>query len=289
MRNSRVPLGWPDAARPRPCCSTSAASSTFPTTTASSPRSSGAEVTVSADVLDRAHYAGAAQFTVDRRRARLEGPLARVPRRRTSPRAASATTPSIREEVHTHLDSEFAVGDLWSRIIPGSVDGLRALVDTGVHVGIISNADGSVAERLAAQEVLQVGPGIGVEVECVIDSGAVGVSKPDPRIFRLALDAIDVEAADAWYVGDMPGIDVVGARAAGHVADRDGHRTAYNEGADYARVTSLAEVAAMVSSELRSIKQVGHEVGPARERRVARRPVDRGRDARRVRSLERDR
>ena len=83
--------------------------------------------------------------------------------------------------------------------------------------------------------MLQVGPGIGVEVECVIDSGAVGVSKPDPRIFQIALDAIGVAAADAWYVGDMPGIDVVGARAAGLwpiVMDPFG----FQRGADYARV-----------------------------------------------------
>ena len=199
-------------------------------------------------MLDRAHYAGAAQFTVDyegeldwkgRWSAYLDAYITASGRRYDDP--------SVRDEVHLHLDNEFAVGPLWSRIIPGSVDGLRALVGTGVHVGIISNADGSVAERLAAQEVLQVGPGLGVEVACVIDSGAVGVSKPDPRIFQIALDAIGVDAADAWYVGDMPGIDVVGARAAGLwpiVMDPFG----FHEGADYARVTSLTEVAAMVSA-----------------------------------------
>jgi putative hydrolase of the HAD superfamily len=205
-----------------------------------------AQVKVAAGNLDRAHYAGAAEFIVGdlepewkvRWRAYLDGYISA---------AGVGDDPSIREEVHTHLDSEFAVGDLWSRIIPGSVDGLRALVATGVHVGIISNADGTVAERLAAQEVLQVGPGLGVDVECVIDSGAVGVSKPDPRIFRIALDAIGVAATDAWYVGDMPGIDVVGARASGLwpiVMDPFGFQT----GADYARVTSLTEVAAMVSA-----------------------------------------
>jgi len=95
--------------------------------------------------------------------------------------------------------------------------------------------------------VLQVGPGIGVEVDCVIDSGAVGVSKPDPRIFHLALDAIGVVASDAWYLGDMPGIDVVGARAAGLwpiVMDPFG----FQAHADYSRVTTLAEVAEMVSA-----------------------------------------
>src|ERR1700722_11212248 len=139
-----------------------------------------ADVTVSAADLDRAHYAGAAQFIVGdlepewkvRWRGYLDAYMTAA--------GVGEDDPSIREEVHAHLDNEFAVGALWSRLIPGSVDGLGALVATVVRVGISSNADGTVAHRLAAQEVLQVGPGIGVDVECVIDSGAVGVSKPDP-------------------------------------------------------------------------------------------------------------
>ena len=198
-------------------------------------------------VLDRAHYAGAAKFTSDYEgeldwkgqwRSYLDGYIAA---------AGVVDDPSVREEVHLHLDNEFATMPLWSRIVPGSVAGLRALVATGVRVGVVSNADGSVAQRLAEQEVLQVGPGLGVEVECVIDSGAVGVSKPDPRIFRIALDAMGVAAEDAWYVGDMPGIDVVGARRAGLwpiVMDPFG----FNAGADYARVSSLVDVAEMVSA-----------------------------------------
>jgi putative hydrolase of the HAD superfamily len=201
---------------------------------------------VEVDVLDRAHYAGAAQFTVDdditvdwkaRWQRYLDAYITECGVAKSGPE---------REEVHMHLDSEFAVGDLWSRIIPGSVDGLRALVATGVHVGIISNADGTVAQRLAAQEVLQVGPGLGVEVACVIDSGVVGVDKPDPRIFHIALEVIGIDAADAWYLGDMPGIDVVGARAAGLwpiVMDPFD----FQAGVDYRRVTTVAEVAQMVT------------------------------------------
>jgi putative hydrolase of the HAD superfamily len=109
------------------------------------------------DVLDRAHYAGAAQFR--RRWVEIDWKTTGSYLDAYITSCGVGDDPSIREEVHTHLDSEFAVGDLWSRIIPGSVDGLRALVATGVHVGIISNADGTVAQRLAAQEVLQVGPG----------------------------------------------------------------------------------------------------------------------------------
>ena len=53
------------------------------------------------------------------------------------------------------------------------------------------------------------------QFEFVIDSGEVGVEKPDPRIFQIALDRMGVTAADALYVGDLYEVDVVGARAAG--------------------------------------------------------------------------
>ena len=62
--------------------------------------------------------------------------------------------------------------------------------------------------------------------------------KPDPRIFYLALEAMDIASEDAWYVGDMPRIDVVGARAAGlrpFVMDPHG----LHLDADYDRVESL--------------------------------------------------
>ena len=88
-------------------------------------------------------------------------------------------------------------------------------------------------------------PGAGVEVECIIDSGVVGVAKPDPRIFHIALDAMGVAATDAWYVGDMPAFDVTGARNAGlrpFLMDPD----QLHLDADYDRVGSLAELASLV-------------------------------------------
>src|SRR5690242_11630149 len=126
-----------------------------------------------ADVLDRAHYCGATRFTCDYegdlewRETWLEYLAAYID--------ACGVPAELRADVHEHLDNEFSTAALWSRIVPGSVDGLRALAATGVRIGIVSNADGSVGARLREQEVLQVGPGIGVEVECLIDSGAVGV------------------------------------------------------------------------------------------------------------------
>jgi len=120
-----------------------------------------------------------------------------------------------RDEAHRHLDSEFADAALWVEPVPGSREGLQALADTGVMLGIVSNADGMMGPRLAQLELCQVGPGIGVDVKFVIDSGNVGVMKPDPRIFEAALDLLGLEADRVWYVGDMPAIDVVGAQRAG--------------------------------------------------------------------------
>ena len=200
-----------------------------------------------AEILDRAHYAGARAFPVDddqldwakRWRAYLDAYMTEC-----------ETPDDRREDVHEHLDSEFADAALWLHELPGSREGLRALAETGVRLGIISNADGLIGLRLAVAEILQVGPGIGVAVECVIDSGAVGVMKPDPRIFRLALDAMAISAADAWYVGDMPGIDVVGARAAGlHPVVMDPYQLHLD--ADYSRVASLGDLATVVRAPQR--------------------------------------
>jgi putative hydrolase of the HAD superfamily len=154
----------------------------------------------------------------------------------------------FRADVHLHLDNEFADAALWNAQVPGCVDGLRALAATGVRLGVVSNADGLIAERLRAQEILQVGPGMGVPVECVIDSGVVGVMKPDARIFEIALTAMGLEARDVWYVGDMPAIDVVGARRAGitpFVVDPLG----VHADADYGAVASLTALASLLAAE----------------------------------------
>ena len=66
-------------------------------------------------------------------------------------------------------------------------EGLAALAKTGVRLGVVSNAEGTVEARLAELAICQVGAGAGVPVEVVIDSHVVGVEKPDPAIFGFAL------------------------------------------------------------------------------------------------------
>lgn len=141
--------------------------------------------------------------------------------------------------------NELTTSRVWTHTIAGSGAGLRALETTGTALGIVSNADGTVAEDLRARDICQVGPGIGVDVHCIVDSGAVGVEKPDPRIFKIALDALDAAPERAWYVGDTPVVDVVGARRAGiHPVLVDPHGLGGHLGVD--RVLSLHDLAARV-------------------------------------------
>jgi putative hydrolase of the HAD superfamily len=130
---------------------------------------------------------------------------------------------------------------LWRHRLPGAAEGLAAIAATGVPIVIVSNADGTVADVLARTGLLQVGPGPGIEVAAIIDSGAVGVAKPDPAIFELALAAAGTTADRAIHVGDAYQYDVRGARAAGVRAvlvDPLGLRT----DADCERIGALVEV-----------------------------------------------
>jgi putative hydrolase of the HAD superfamily len=143
------------------------------------------------------------------------------------------------------LDALFTAGGLWNEPLPGAVDGLAAIAATGTPIVVVSNADGTVAELLAAAELMQVGPGPGVEVLAIVDSGLVGVAKPDPRIFEIALELAGATADRAVHVGDAYQYDVRGARSAGvHpvLVDPYGWRT----DVDCDRVTTLAEVAQLL-------------------------------------------
>ena len=52
-------------------------------------------------------------------------------------------------------------------------------------------------------------------VDDLVVSEEIGITKPDPAIFRFALDRLGVPADEAVMVGDSWAADIVGARRAG--------------------------------------------------------------------------
>ena len=102
--------------------------------------------------------------------------------------------------------------------IEGAVD-LLAHLRQSVGIAVVTN--NLLAEQ---QDKLRV-CGLTTYVDALVASEDVGVSKPDPEIFRFALHRLGVSAAEAVMVGDSWPNDIAGARAAGIGAvwfNRDG-------------------------------------------------------------------
>jgi len=196
------------------------------------------EVEMARERLDEAHYRGVAAVRHDP----SDNPWHAY--NRAYARECGVDDDALDTALAVFLE-EFGRGDVWTRVIPGSRDALGALHDLGVALAVVSNADGTVEAQLLADEICQVGPGPGVPVATVLDSAVVGISKPDPAIFHLALDAVGVDAAHAVFVGDTPSVDVRGARAAG-VAPILVDPYDLHVDVDCPRVRSLAEVPALL-------------------------------------------
>jgi HAD superfamily hydrolase (TIGR01509 family) len=98
--------------------------------------------------------------------------------------------------------------NLWRHPHPFAKRVLAELRAEGCRLGVISNAAGDVSDLLARHDLAG-------SLDSIVDSSRVGVEKPDPAIFRLALRELGIQPDDAIHVGDLPAVDVAGARAAG--------------------------------------------------------------------------
>jgi len=98
---------------------------------------------------------------------------------------------------------------------PGAAEVLLALEAAGMKLAIVSNATGTMEQMLLEHNICGLEDGPIAKVAVVIDSHVVGIEKPDPRIFALALSALDLPADRCLYVGDTVHFDVTGARNAG--------------------------------------------------------------------------
>lgn len=115
---------------------------------------------------------------------------------------------AARPAIEAALRDENTRDTLWRIMHDDTPDVLAALRARGYTLGVVSNADGRAAAGLDAC-------GLTLHFTAVIDSHLVGVEKPDPRIFHLALAACGAVPAETVFVGDIYEIDVRGARNAG--------------------------------------------------------------------------
>jgi putative hydrolase of the HAD superfamily len=95
---------------------------------------------------------------------------------------------------------------LWSWLDPAAPEVFAALKKLGYRLGVISNSDGSIAGSMKKFGLVKF-------FDCILDSHVVGVEKPDPRIFEIALAQLNLPAEKCVYVGDNYDRDVIGARS----------------------------------------------------------------------------
>lgn len=85
---------------------------------------------------------------------------------------------------------------------------LAALCRQGYRLGIIANQEPGARERMDAW-------GLGQYFSVIASSAELGVSKPDPAIFRLALEQADCTPENAVMVGDRLDNDIRPAKKLG--------------------------------------------------------------------------
>jgi putative hydrolase of the HAD superfamily len=120
------------------------------------------------------------------------------------------------------------------RLFDDALPVLEKLRDAGLRLGLISNFEEWLERLLDHLDVTEF-------FEVRVISGVEGMEKPDPEIFRLALDRMGVAPEHAAYVGDNVTYDVEPAESLGMTGvlldRRDRHE-------DFAgrRITSLDEL-----------------------------------------------
>jgi putative hydrolase of the HAD superfamily len=143
------------------------------------------------------------------------------------------------EIIDTLAEAHQRVG-LWTVAIDGAVDTVRALKQAGYRLGVVSNAEGRVERDL-------LGAGFTDVFDTVVDSHVVGVEKPDPRIFHIALERMNADASSTIFLGDVPSVDIAGAVAAGltpFLLDRHGLYADHGP----RRMTSIRQLPEMLAS-----------------------------------------
>jgi len=143
----------------------------------------------------------------------------------------SAATRAALEELNAYHRER----NLWERVARGVVPALQGLRALGLRLTVVSNANGTLCAHLDRL-------GLARWFDCVLDSFDLGVEKPDPRMFEIALERSGAKAETTIHVGDLYHVDVVGARAAGLRGVLLDEANLYPD-ADCPRVTSLAELA----------------------------------------------
>jgi HAD superfamily hydrolase (TIGR01509 family) len=115
-----------------------------------------------------------------------------------------------------HQVARLARRALWSEIhlSPDNAQVLRILRASGLRLGLVSNC----AVRGDWMRELLDDLGLLEQLDVVVLSSEEGVGKPDPRLYRTAMESLGTESRHVLMVGDRLCDDIAGAQAVGMLA-----------------------------------------------------------------------
>ncbi|WP_067111959.1 HAD-IA family hydrolase [Sphingopyxis granuli] len=103
------------------------------------------------------------------------------------------------------LEGEAVLAVLAGAVRPAMVAALDTLKASGIAIGCITNnvPSGRGAGMARSEEMAREVAAIMARFDHVIESSKVGVRKPDPRIYRMMCEALDVAPAACVYLDDL--------------------------------------------------------------------------------------
>jgi putative hydrolase of the HAD superfamily len=97
------------------------------------------------------------------------------------------------------------------RIMPGFIDFLDFLREKDIRIAILSNS--SFSGKALEVEIKELS--IPANFEFIVSTSDYCLRKPDPRIFKVCLNKLNLDKDEVWYVGNKLEYDILGANNAG--------------------------------------------------------------------------
>ena len=144
-----------------------------------------------------------------------------------------------RSEIEEIAEARLSVWDKYTSIDTAGIPLLAALKKQGKVTALISNFDHPRHIHKIVQDT-----GMNEYFTTVIVSGDYRVKKPDPLIFKMAVERTGLKPDEIVYVGDSEE-DIVGANNAGMVSvliDRGGHKQDYGQKQTISKLQDILEI-----------------------------------------------
>lgn len=140
------------------------------------------------------------------------------------------------------IENEGLVDELFSvfsssasyKLFDDALPAVGELRSSGYRLGLISNFETWLEDMLVELE-------LGGVFDPIVISGREGIEKPDPALYRIAVERAGVDPSSSVHVGDSPKMDIEPALDVGLKAVLLDRHDRY-PGVPYPRIASLAEL-----------------------------------------------